>query len=205
MNLSVAIQAGGESRRMGRDKALIPFLGEPLIARVCRRLEGLGTDLFVTSNRPQLLAFLNRPCVPDIVPDRGALGGLCTALTHARNPLVAVVACDMPFASPELLRFAREHLGSADVAIFRNGDGFEPLHALYRRDTCLPAVQEALVQDLWRVDSWFPKVKVNVLEPASYAAVDPGGRAFMNVNTPEDLLQAEALAMGIDTQEDRRR
>jgi molybdopterin-guanine dinucleotide biosynthesis protein A len=195
MNLSIAIQAGGESRRMGRDKALIPFLGEPLVQRVCRRLDGLGTDLFITTNQPGLLAFLERPCFPDVVVDRGALGGLCTALTHARNPLVAVVACDMPFASPDLLRFAWKSFGSADVAIFRNGDGFEPLHALYRREPCLAAIQEALAQDRWRVDSWFPKVQVRVLEPASYQLMDPKGLAFMNVNTPEDLLRAEELAM----------
>ncbi len=195
MNLSIAIQAGGESRRMGRDKALIPFLGEPLVQRVCRRLEGLGSELFLTGNQGEALAFLGRPCLRDVVPDRGALGGIVTALHHARSPLVAVVACDMPFASPELLRLASEQLGDADVAIFRNGDGLEPLHAVYRRDPCLAEARKALEDNLWRVDSWFPAVRVRILMPEDYAFLDPESRAFINVNTPEDLAKAERMVM----------
>lgn len=194
MNLSIAIQAGGASRRMGRDKALIPFLGEPLVQRVCRRLEGLGSELFLTGNQGEALAFLEYPCHPDVVPNRGALGGIVTALHHAQAPLVAVVACDMPFASPELLRFAVEQLGAADVAIFRNNEGLEPLHAVYRRRSCLEAARGALDRNLWRVDSWFPEVRVRTLVRADYAFLDPEGQAFINVNTPEDLAWAERLA-----------
>lgn len=194
MNLSIAIQAGGASRRMGQDKALIPFLGEPLVQRVCRRLEGLGSDLFLTGNQVEALTFLSHPCHPDVVPDRGALGGIVTALHHAQASVVAVVACDMPFASPELLRFAVEQLGEADVAIFRSGEGLEPLHAVYRRDPCLAAARQALDGGLWRVDSWFPAVHVRILMPEDYAFLDPEGRAFFNVNTPQDLALAERLA-----------
>ncbi len=194
MNLSIAIQAGGASRRMGRDKALVPFLDEPLIQRVCRRLEGLGSELFLTGGQGEALGFLGYPCFPDVVPDRGALGGIVTALHHAQAPLVAVVACDMPFASRELICFALEQLGEADVAIFRNGDGLEPLHAVYRRDPCLAAAKQALDGGLWRVDSWFPAIHVRILMPESYAFLDPEGRAFINVNTPQDLARAERLA-----------
>lgn len=198
MNLSVAIQAGGESRRMGQDKALVPFLGEPLVQRVCRRLEVLGAERFLTGD-PAVLAHLGHPCFPDLVPGRGALGGLFTALSHAEGLFVAVVACDMPFASPELLRLAVDRIGDGDVCIFRNGEGLEPLHALYRRATCLPAIRRALEQDRWRVDSWFPEVRVRILEASDHAALDQEGLAFLNVNTPEDLARAEDLARRLDS------
>jgi molybdopterin-guanine dinucleotide biosynthesis protein A len=191
MGLSVVIQAGGESRRMGRNKALVPFLGRPLVQRVVRRLAGLGDELIVTTNTPAELAFLGLPCYPDVIAERGALGGLCTALTQARHPLVAVVACDMPFASPELFRLCLERIEGSDLVIPRTEHGLEPLHALYRREACLPAIHEALGGGLWRVDAWFGKVRVGVLEPTDYAALDPLGRTFLNVNTPEDLALAE--------------
>ena len=194
MQLSVVIQAGGESRRMGRDKALAPFLGEPLIQRVCERMAGLGDELIVTSNHPQELAFLNLPCFPDLVTDRGALGGLYTALVQARYPLVAVLACDLPFANPALIRFAWERTGAVDVVIPDSGSGLEPLHAVYRRETCLPAIREALDTGKWRVDAWFAKVQVRILERPEYAHLDPAKWTFINVNTPEELASAEALA-----------
>ena len=200
MSLSVAIQAGGESKRMGRDKAGALFLGEPLLGRACRRLAGLGDDLFVTTHAPQDWTALGVPCHPDVLPGRGALGGLYTALLHARQPLVAVVACDMPFASAALLRLALARLGEADVALFESDGGREPLHAVYRRASALPAVRAALEAGLWRVDVWFDTVRVRLLRRSEWEPLDPTGRAFLNVNTPAELAAAEALArsLGLD-------
>ncbi|MDD2695858.1 MAG: NTP transferase domain-containing protein, partial [Anaerolineales bacterium] len=74
--LTLVIQAGGESRRMGTDKALVPFLGVPLIERVIARLAGLGDELVVTANQPEAYRYLNLPIFSDLLPGRGALGGL---------------------------------------------------------------------------------------------------------------------------------
>ncbi len=194
--LTVVIQAGGESRRMGSNKALLPFLGQPLIARVLERVRPLADEILITTNQHEGFEFLDLPLVADVLPGSGALGGLYTALLSARQPLVAVVACDMPFASRELLAYQRDLLVAeeADVVLPATEQGLEPLHALYRRETCLPAVEAALKQGERRVISWFGQVRVRALTPAEIAAIDPAGRAFMNVNTPEDLLQAERLA-----------
>jgi molybdopterin-guanine dinucleotide biosynthesis protein A len=199
--LTLAIQAGGESRRMGRDKALLPFLGQPLIQRLVDRLAPLADEILVTTNSPDDYRFLGLPLYPDLEPGRGALGGLFTALSAARQPLVAVVACDLPFASREILAHGRDLLveSGADVAIPRSADGLEPLHAVYRRETCLPAIQEALEADQWKVISWFPQVKVRVLEPSELAAFDPHGLAFWNLNTPQELKEAERRAKELAT------
>src|SRR5215207_1652434 len=103
---TVCIQAGGQSSRMGEDKALKTFLGRPLIQRVIERLSHMADELIVTTNRPDDYGFLNLRLAPDLKPDRGALGGLYTAIASAAHPIVAVVACDMPFASGELLEAA---------------------------------------------------------------------------------------------------
>ena len=196
--LTVVIQAGGESRRMGRDKALAPFLGQTLIERVIARLRPLAAELLVTTNQPADYLFLGLPLFTDTFPGRGALGGLYTALSAASQPLVGVVACDMPFASPTLLAYQRELLNDPglDAAIPQTAGGTEPFHAVYRRETCLPAVAGAIQANQWRVDAWFARVNIHFLRLEEAARYDPEGRAFWNVNTLEDLVEAERVFEG---------
>jgi molybdopterin-guanine dinucleotide biosynthesis protein A len=204
--LTVSIQAGGMSSRMGEDKALKPFLGRPLIQRVIERLSPIADETIVTTNRPADYAFLGLRLVSDLKPGRGALGGLYTALASATQPLVAVVACDMPFASAKLIEAATRLMveEEADIVIPRlpaqneagkRSEGYEPLHAVYRRATCLPAIEAALGADEWKVIAWFPRVNVRVLTPEELKQIDPDGLAFWNVNTPEEFAEAEALAL----------
>jgi molybdopterin-guanine dinucleotide biosynthesis protein A len=195
--LTLAIQAGGQSTRMGRDKGLIEFLGKPLIVRVAERLASIADEIIVTTNNPESYRFLGVPLFPDLKPGRGALGGLHTALASATHPLVAVVACDMPFASLELIAYARDLLlkGEDDAAVPESDDGFyEPFHAVYRRETCLPAVERAIDSDQWKLISWFPQVQVRKITSSEVSRLDPSGLAFSNVNTPEELLLAEQRA-----------
>lgn len=199
---SLVIQAGGESRRMGADKALLPFLGQPLILRPLSRLAGLADEVLVTSNHPERYRFLGLTPIPDLLPGCGALGGLFTALSVAKYPYVAVVACDMPFASLEI--FALE-LGllqetSVDAVVPRFAGGTEPFHAVYRRESCLPFVRSALQAGKRRVDSWFSEVKIHYLEPEEMHPYDPEGLAFLNINTPEELQEAERMARGENSQ-----
>ena len=194
--LSLVIQAGGQSARMGEDKALKPFLGRPLIQRVIDRLASLSDEILVTTNYPDDYAFLGLRLVPDLVAGRGALGGLYTALASAASPIVAVAACDMPFASASLLEAATRLMvqEEADVVIARTNEGYEPFHAVYRRAACVPAIQSAIQADQWKVIAWFPQVKVRELTMGEVTRLDPSGLAFWNVNTPEEFAEAERLA-----------
>jgi molybdopterin-guanine dinucleotide biosynthesis protein A len=76
----------------------------------------------------------------------------------------------------------------------KSGEGYEPLHAVYRRETCLPAIETAIDTDQWKVIAWFPQVKVRVLTPDEVRQFDPSGLAFWNVNTPEEFSRAETIA-----------
>lgn len=194
--LSVAIQAGGESSRMGRDKGLVPFLGQALILRVIERVRPLADEILVTTNQPQDYRFLGLPLFKDLIPDRGALGGLYTALSAAQHTRVAVVACDMPFVNSNLLKLAQERLldQQLDAVIPETDHGMEPFHAVYRRETCLEAVAAALEAGKWRLISWLPDVKFAPISHEEIQRYDPQQLAFLNVNTPEDLRRAEQLA-----------
>jgi molybdopterin-guanine dinucleotide biosynthesis protein A len=183
---------------MGRDKALIPFLDRPLILQVMERLAAFADEVIIITNQPADYTFLGLPLFADLQPGRGALGGLYTAINAAKHPLVAVVACDMPFASRALFEYERDLLveSGADVVISSTAEGLEPLHAVYRRATCLPAIQDALAAGEWKLIAWFPNVKVRTLTPEETARHDPQGLAFLNLNTSEDFRQAERLAAG---------
>jgi molybdopterin-guanine dinucleotide biosynthesis protein A len=194
--LTIVIQAGGESRRMGEDKALRLFLGRPLIQRVIERLQPLADELLVTTNTPGRYEFLELPLVPDLIPGRGALGGLYTAIQAARHDLVAIVACDMPFVSYSLLAAQRDRLADAmiDAAIPRTAGGTEPFHAVYRRASCLPAIKNAIDTDKWRVDAWFSRVNIYWINAPEAERYDPQQLAYWNVNTPEEFTRAEQIA-----------
>jgi molybdopterin-guanine dinucleotide biosynthesis protein A len=194
--LSIVIQAGGESRRMGQDKGLVHFLGQPLVERVAQRLAPIAGEILLTTNHPQAYAFVGLPMFSDVLPGSGALGGLYTALCYAHGPLVAVAACDMPFASPDIFAALAEMLAQsdADVAIPWAAGGWQPFHAVYRRESCLPPIEAALQAGRRRVDAWFEQVSLAPLQGAALLAISPDDRPFMNVNTPDELQQAEAMA-----------
>ncbi len=181
---------------MGEDKALKPFLGRPLIQRVIERLAPIADEMIVTTNRPAEYGFLNQRLMTDLRPGRGALGGLYTAISSATSPFVAVAACDMPFASKNFFESAYRLMvkEEADVVIAKTDEGYEPFHALYRRETCLPAIEAAIDVDQWKVIAWFPQVKVRILSTDEIKEFDPSGLCFWNVNTPEDFIKAEDLA-----------
>lgn len=197
---SIAIQAGGVSRRMGQDKALLPFLGKPLIERVIQRVAPLGDELFITTNNPENYLVFKVPLYRDVLPGTGALGGLYTALSVSRFPIVLVVACDMPFVNTDILAVAIEKLqaSKADVVIPKTEKGYEPFHAVYRCETCIPAIKSAIRSGEKRLISWFSKVNILTIHESGLLVHDPQGIAFINLNTREEFIHAEGLAQELD-------
>lgn len=195
-NITLAIQAGGFSKRMGQEKALLPFDGLPLIEYIVHRGKRLTDDIIVTTNKIESFQFLNLPLYPDLLPQRGTLVGIHTALSAAKRPFVAIVGCDMPFFNPQMLAYQAQILfdSSADAVIPRNQDGLEPIHGVYRRDTCLAAVQIAFEKNLRSLIAWLKLLQVIEITEDQIRPFDPEMRAFTNLNTPEEYHQAEALA-----------
>jgi molybdopterin-guanine dinucleotide biosynthesis protein A len=107
-----------------------------------------------------------------------------------------VVACDMPFASAALLEEAVRLLVEEDfdVVVPRSAAGLEPLHAVYRRATCLPVVRNAVLANQLKIIDWFSSVRVRELSLDEVAGIDPRRLVFWNVNTPEEFIEAEILA-----------
>ena len=203
-DLSCVVQAGGLSSRMGCDKARMPFCGKPLIERVLGRLAQVAGELVVTTSRPSELVYLEectfdglRPrVVMDIDGPAGAMRGIASSLAAARLPLVAIVACDMPFVSPELIGALADLVeeGPLDVCVPREGRGIEPLCAVWRREACALAACELLASDRQRIRCLIDRVNAGYLDEPQIIAAAGSLLCFENVNTPEEFAAAELLA-----------
>ena len=198
--VTVVIQAGGESRRMGQSKATVPFGGRPMICRLIERLSPAADELVITTNEVERLQFvhemypdLNIRLVKDEYDYRGALPGLYTAIKSATSPYVAVVACDMVNASASLVvsESITMHQTGTDVVVPVNKNGFEPFHAMYRRETCLEAVRQTVEEGERRAQSFFDKVDVYEFTQEEVNDAVPFGGCFQNCNTPAELKALE--------------
>ena len=194
--ITIAIQAGGKSSRMGRDKAQIPLAGVPLVERVLALVQDLGDEVLITTNQPEPLRYLDTRLVADHVPGQGALPGLQTALDAARYDRVFVLACDMPFLNRGLLTYMINLETEADVVIPRWAQEWEPFHAIYRPDTCLPAIIAALQAGEKRMTSFLDRIQILAVDEDEIRKYDPKGLSFFNINTSADLQMAEEIIAG---------
>ncbi|HUY77372.1 MAG TPA: molybdenum cofactor guanylyltransferase [Ktedonobacterales bacterium] len=238
------VLAGGHSSRMGADKAALLIGDEPLLRRIVRRLRLALAETLVVGP-PELAALLQplapgqatehvtnqqpeqsaRPIaetrvIPDAQPGLGPLGGLATALGAITTPYAFVIACDMPFVQPALIRTQAQlaHAGYTttdpptheatnapsgaisaptgyDVVALRTAQGVEPLHAVYAR-ACLPiAAAQLAAGDLamWRL---LARLHVRELTADEVARANPRGLSTLNANTPDEWARVVALADG---------
>lgn len=187
------ILAGGESLRMGSDKSLLPLDGKRFIERSFQLMASLFEEILIVTNSPDLYSSI--PCrkVADIYRGKGALAGIHAGLQHASQPQIFVVACDMPFLEPELIRHLCLENQSAEVHIPRSNHSLEPLHACYRK-SCLPAMERVLDNDGRRIIDFFPAVAVTELPAETWQRFDPEGRSFRNINTPQDYFSLRETA-----------
>lgn len=190
------ILAGGSSSRMGRDKALLPMQGEPLISLVLDRGKTITDHILVITNRPDDYNFLKVPLAADVIDCKGPLVGLYTALYSLKSKFIILVGCDMPFINPSLLTFQLNILEQEDfdIVIPRHDDILEPLHAVYRRETCLDPVRVELDDGKRSLIGWHNRVRVQEISGSTLLFFDPDRRAFVNLNSPQDFEEIEEFS-----------
>ncbi len=197
IKITGVIQAGGRITRMGGEpKALVELAGKRIVERVVDALSAVLDDLLVVTNTPERYEFLHLPMVADRYPDGGSLGGIFTGLEAAGGDAAFTVACDMPFLSPDVVRLVLARAGDADVVIPCVNGQYETMHALYAK-ACLAPMEARLRAGQLRIVGFFPDVRVLEIDAAAVARHRAPEVAFMNVNTPDELAQARALAAEI--------
>lgn len=179
----------------GRPKALLDVGGRRIIDRVVAALRAVTDDLLLVTNTPGIYADLGLRTVPDLFPDHGALGGIYSGLHAAPGEAAFTVACDMPFLVPEVVRLVTSRADEADVVIPRVGGQLETLHASYAK-ACLGPIETRLRAGRLKITGFFEDVRVLEIPEDAVARFGDPRMVFMNVNTPEDLDRARALAGG---------
>jgi molybdenum cofactor guanylyltransferase len=194
--VSGVILAGGRSRRLGRDKAVEPIGGQPLIGRVIQRVRQVAQDIVVVvadQERGRALPLGDGVRIAvDIYPDKGSLGGIFSGLSAAPQPWALVVACDMPFLNLGLLGRLVSLRDGVDAVVPVLEGRPEPTHALYSR-ACLPHIEARLQADDLKISGFFDEVRVRYVPEEDIARFDPDFLSFFNVNSPPDLERALAL------------
>lgn len=190
------VLCGGKSRRMGRDKASLPFGGESLLGRVVRRLTPVAEPVVVVSAAGQPLPALppDVSIVHDETADRGPLQGLLTGLRAMSGRDAAfLTACDAPFLHPEFVRRMAELLGDHAACVVE-ADGFRhPLAAVYRT-AVIPVIERLLAADRRKLGGLFDVIDTRFVTRVDVGAADAGLWSLRNLNTLAEYEAALALA-----------
>jgi molybdopterin-guanine dinucleotide biosynthesis protein A len=196
-----AILAGGESTRMGLNKAFVEVGGTPIIERALKVLQGLFDEVFIVTTRPEPYAHLGCQIHTDLLPGNDSLGGVHAALSYASSEACFLCACDMPFLNPRLIRYLAELAPAADAVVPRSADGLQPLHAVYTK-RCLPAIEESIAAGQLKLADLISRINVRLVEGAELADLDPDGRSFININRMDDLEEANLIARTLESRGD---
>lgn len=184
-DITGVILLGGKSRRMGRDKAFLPWQGAPLFEKVLSIFRDSFSRILLVGGEEARFAEYRLKWVPDIYPG-SALGGLYTGLYIAETDHVFVAACDMPFPNEALLRHLCSLKDGFDCVVAETQDALEPLFAVYAK-SALPAMRKLLDSGNLRVYDLYPLLRTRYVTADELARFADEGRAFINVNTPEEF------------------
>jgi molybdopterin-guanine dinucleotide biosynthesis protein A len=181
------ILAGGNSIRMGENKAFIEIDGIPIITRIHSLCKELFEEVIIVTNQKDLFKNFGSSIYTDLLPDKGALGGLYTGIFFSNFEYSFCVACDMPFIKRSLVEFLIRHTKDEDALVPRTTDGLQPLHAIYSK-TCLDAIRRVIERGKHKIIDFYDLVRVKIVEESDFLHLDPLRESFINVNTPEELL-----------------
>jgi molybdopterin-guanine dinucleotide biosynthesis protein A len=198
MRVGGIVLCGGQSQRMGRPKAWLPFHGETMLARVVRIVGEVVQPVVVVAAPDQEVPPL--PATIDIVRDeeegRGPLQGLAAGLTalSGRAEAAFLSSCDVPFLRAACVRRLIDLLGEHAICVPQVGDFHHPLAAVYRLEVARE-VAALLAEDRLRPVFLFERVPTRVVTASELADVDPNCESLRNLNTPEEYERALARSL----------
>ncbi|HEY6011697.1 MAG TPA: molybdenum cofactor guanylyltransferase [Nitrospirota bacterium] len=183
------VLSGGESSRMGMDKAFLKLGGVPLIEHVLRAMRQVCDSVIIVTKKPELYAAFEALVATDVGQGRGPLTGIYSGLLRSQDEYNFVAACDMPFLNPRLMTYMREQAAGHDIVVPSVGTFVEPMHAVYCRGL-IPLIETRLRRDAQQIRAMFPEVRVRYVTEQEIDRHDPARRSFVNINTPREYEEA---------------
>ena len=188
--ITAFILAGGQSCRMGADKALLSYRNEPLIQYPIRVCQSFTNDVRIIGE-PARYACFGLPVIPDSGESFGPLSGIHTALQHSPTRFSSITACDMPLMPLEFFRLMLRKLPGPDAVVMRFNDGaVEPLCGIYST-SCLVATEQNLANGRLKITDLLSQIAVQYVGEEELQEHGLSRKIFTNVNTPDDLKQLE--------------
>ena len=188
------ILAGGQNKRFdGQNKAFIRIGGKRIVDRLLDVYTPLFDQIVLVTNDAAAYMDVDALIVTDHYSVRSSLNGLHAGLLVAAHEYAFFAACDTPFIKGALIQRVLDNITrKTDIIIPSTSAGYEPMFAVYKK-TCLPAMMSQLERDRLKIQGLFRKVRVKTVAEADLREVDPELISFFNINTPEDLVKAEAF------------
>ena len=183
--MTAVILAGGKSSRMGSNKAFLKLNGKAFIERQIDLLREMFDEIFISANTPSEYEYLNLPVFKDLYPEKGPLCGIYTSLINSSSFNTFMLACDMPFVESELIKHLKGFTREYDVVVPKSERGLEPLHAFYSKN-CIEPIKRELDSNNLRIISFFPHVKVKIVELESLTSPDSFKNSIKNLNTRDE-------------------
>lgn len=188
-DVTAFVLAGGQSTRMGREKAMLELGGRTLLERALQLALTVAAEAIVVGSRGEFERYGR--LLEDVYPGQGPLGGIHAALWASPTDLNLILAVDTPFLEARFLEFlvAQARESGAVVTVPRTADGFHPLAAVYRR-AFRETAEQALAEGRNKIDALFAEVETRVLEEEELRRLAFAPAIFENLNTPEELEHA---------------
>lgn len=192
--MRVVLLAGGKSKRMGEDKIFLPYHHMPLIQWMIERLLQSAFDVTLLSSaanhqkiqnilpnalRKQILIH------EDVYPEKGPIGGIYSGLFYSLEPRVFVLAVDLPFFVPELMKDMERAFRDDTLLIPETEKGFEPLFAMYPKSS-ESVFLKMIIEDNLKISNSYKLIPTAFYTQNQITKFDPTYQSFTNINTKED-------------------
>ena len=188
---TVYILAGGKGKRLTPHKGLLEIKGVSIINRQIDVLTKLFDDVIIITNTPEFYQSLGPGIVEDAIPGKGPLGGIYSALLNSGSRYNFVVASDMPYLNPSLIKYMLNNSAGYDIIVPAFSGRLEPLHSIYSKG-CINVIEDMIKNNNFKVTDLFSQLKVKKIAEEEVARFDPEGLSFVNINTAQDYRLAKA-------------
>ena len=196
-NITAFILAGGLSSRMRTNKALLQFGGKSLIQIFIDLLDSLFVEVKISSNELQLFQFTSKKIIKDLIPGRGPLGGIHSALNFTTSHRNFIISCDMPFIHKELINYLCNYKSEKDIIVPKADGRIQPLCGIYSKKI-LSEVELLLVESQDKnkglkgsIYELISRVNAEIIDVTKMKFYHPD--LFFNINTPDDYLYANKI------------
>ncbi len=193
------ILAGGQSSRMGTNKALLKIGDRTVIEIMARLMESLFESVIISTNTLNEYSFLNCPLVEDKYKNAGPLGGIHASLLQSATERNFVISCDLPLMSKEMIEYFVEYRTEKDILISRAAGYLQPLVGIYERKI-LTTIEEMLRSSIFAnnknvkhnsLHALFEKVETEIIDPTSLPFYSD--RLFFNLNNMNDYEEINRI------------